>query len=183
MEPDLLAALMAEPWVRAAHTLDVDPAGPDVDRTGLLVLSRLPVVESGRFALGAHKAVAAVVVETATGRRARGARRVAGGARRRPADVRPGGQPAGGGVLADRAGVPARPGVPARRAAVRGGAAGGRPARGRPVRLRPLRGAGPGGADPGAHRRARWCGCRAGGRTWTGCAAGTTRGPTGGRRT
>ncbi|WP_158839437.1 RNA repair domain-containing protein [Saccharothrix deserti] len=67
VEPDLLAALIAQPWVRAGYTLDVDPVGPDVDRTGLVVLSRLPVIEAGRFALGAHKAVSAVVVETGSG--------------------------------------------------------------------------------------------------------------------
>ncbi|ROP36046.1 RNA repair domain-containing protein [Saccharothrix texasensis] len=67
VEPDLLAALLAQPWVRARYTLDVDPTGPDVDRTGLLVLSRLPVLEAARFPLGAHKAVGAIVVETGDG--------------------------------------------------------------------------------------------------------------------
>ncbi|MFJ6675034.1 RNA repair domain-containing protein [Actinosynnema sp. NPDC091369] len=67
VEPDLLAALLAQPWVRSAYTLDVDPTGPDVDRTGLVVLSRVPVIEAARFPLGAHKAVGAVVVETAGG--------------------------------------------------------------------------------------------------------------------
>ncbi|XVS67361.1 RNA repair domain-containing protein [Actinosynnema sp. CA-299493] len=67
VEPDLLAALLAQPWVRARYTLDVDPTGPDVDRTGLLLLSRLPVLEAARFPLGAHKAVGAVVVETGGG--------------------------------------------------------------------------------------------------------------------
>ncbi|MEU4747042.1 endonuclease/exonuclease/phosphatase family protein, partial [Actinosynnema sp. NPDC023658] len=67
VEPDLLAALLAQPWVRAGYALDVDPTGPDVDRTGLVVLSRLPVLEAGRFPLGAHKAVSAVVVETGDG--------------------------------------------------------------------------------------------------------------------
>ncbi|MFT7834537.1 RNA repair domain-containing protein [Saccharothrix sp. BKS2] len=67
VEPDLLAVLLAQPWVRDGYAVDVDPTGPDVDRTGLVVLSRLPVRESGRFPLGPHKAVAAVVVETASG--------------------------------------------------------------------------------------------------------------------
>ncbi|MEU4766530.1 RNA repair domain-containing protein [Actinosynnema sp. NPDC023794] len=67
VEPDLLAALIAQPWVRAGYALDVDPTGPDVDRTGLVVLSRLPVLEAARFPLGAHKAVAAIVVQTAGG--------------------------------------------------------------------------------------------------------------------
>ncbi|PSL51878.1 endonuclease/exonuclease/phosphatase family metal-dependent hydrolase [Saccharothrix carnea] len=67
VEPDLLAALLAQPWVRAGYTVDVDPTGPDVDRTGLVVLSRLPVVEAARLPLGSHKAVSAVVVETGHG--------------------------------------------------------------------------------------------------------------------
>ncbi|GAA1309974.1 RNA repair domain-containing protein [Saccharothrix xinjiangensis] len=67
VEPDLLAALLARPWVRDGYAVDVDPTGPDVDRTGLVVLSRLPVREAGRVPLGSHKAVAAVVVETARG--------------------------------------------------------------------------------------------------------------------
>ncbi|MEV8441382.1 poly(A) polymerase [Actinosynnema sp. NPDC051121] len=67
VEPDLLAVLLAQPWVRAAYAVDVDPRGPDVDRTGLVVLSRLPVLEAARFPLGAHKAVSAVVVETGDG--------------------------------------------------------------------------------------------------------------------
>ncbi|MBB5803936.1 endonuclease/exonuclease/phosphatase family metal-dependent hydrolase/uncharacterized protein (UPF0248 family) [Saccharothrix ecbatanensis] len=67
VEPDLLAALLAQPWVRAGYTVDVDPLGPDVDRTGVVVLSRLPVIEAARLTLGAHKAVSAVVVETGSG--------------------------------------------------------------------------------------------------------------------
>ncbi|MFC6092583.1 RNA repair domain-containing protein [Saccharothrix lopnurensis] len=67
VEPDLLAVLLAQPWVRDGYAVDVDPTGPDVDRTGLVVLSRLTVREAGRFPLGPHKAVAAVVVETASG--------------------------------------------------------------------------------------------------------------------
>ncbi|MFD7655810.1 poly(A) polymerase [Actinosynnema sp. NPDC059797] len=67
VEPDLLAVLLAQAWVRDGYAVDVDPTGPDVDRTGLVVLSRLPVREAGRLPLGSHKAVAAVVVETARG--------------------------------------------------------------------------------------------------------------------
>ncbi|MEV0678621.1 RNA repair domain-containing protein [Actinosynnema sp. NPDC050436] len=67
VEPALLALLLAQPWVRAGYALDVDPAAPDVDRTGVVVLSRLPVLEAGRLPLGAHKAVAATVVATASG--------------------------------------------------------------------------------------------------------------------
>ncbi|MEU5690793.1 RNA repair domain-containing protein [Actinosynnema sp. NPDC020468] len=61
---DLLAVLLAQPWVRADYTADVDPTGPDVEATGVVLLSRLPVLESGRLALSAHKAVAAAVVDT-----------------------------------------------------------------------------------------------------------------------
>ena len=67
VERDLLAMLLRAPWVRSAYTLDTDPAGPDVDEAGLLVLSRVPVREAGRHALGPHKAVAAVTVETSRG--------------------------------------------------------------------------------------------------------------------
>lgn len=67
VEPELLIALLAQPWVRRSYTVDVDPLGPDVDRTGVVVLSRLPVIEAGRLSLGAHKAVGTVVVETAGG--------------------------------------------------------------------------------------------------------------------
>ncbi|MEU7280398.1 poly(A) polymerase [Streptomyces sp. NPDC045431] len=67
VEAGLLRLLLDAPWVRDAYTLGTDPAGPDVADCGLLLLSRLPVREAGLHALGPHKAVAAVVVETATG--------------------------------------------------------------------------------------------------------------------
>jgi endonuclease/exonuclease/phosphatase family metal-dependent hydrolase/uncharacterized protein (UPF0248 family) len=67
VEPALLALLLAQPWVRTGYTLDADPTGPDVDDTGLVLLSRLPVTESGRHALGPHKGVAAITVRTAAG--------------------------------------------------------------------------------------------------------------------
>ncbi|MEU0272843.1 RNA repair domain-containing protein [Streptomyces sp. NPDC006307] len=67
VEAGLLRLLLDAPWVREAYTLGTDPAGPDVAECGLLLLSRLPVREAGLHALGPHKAVAAVVVETATG--------------------------------------------------------------------------------------------------------------------
>ncbi|KIF02640.1 polynucleotide adenylyltransferase, partial [Streptomyces sp. RSD-27] len=67
VEPALLALLMAEPWVRAGYALGTDPHGTDVADSGLLVLSRLPVREAGLHALGPHKAVAAVTVDTAGG--------------------------------------------------------------------------------------------------------------------
>ncbi|MFF8613481.1 poly(A) polymerase [Streptomyces sp. NPDC015350] len=66
-EPALLALLLAAPWVRDGYTFWADPAGRDVADCGLLLLSRLPVREAGLHALGPHKAVAAVVVETSEG--------------------------------------------------------------------------------------------------------------------
>lgn len=66
VEAELLAMLLREPWVRADWTLGTDPRGRDVDDCGLLLLSRLPVREAAHHALGPHKAVAALVVETGT---------------------------------------------------------------------------------------------------------------------
>lgn len=66
-EPALLALLLAAPWVRGGYTLWADPTGGDVADCGLLLLSRAPVREAGLHVLGPHKAVAAVVVETAEG--------------------------------------------------------------------------------------------------------------------
>ncbi|MER7755079.1 poly(A) polymerase [Kitasatospora sp. NPDC097643] len=65
VEPALVALLLAEPWVRAGYTLSTDPLGPDVDAYGLLLLSRLPVLEAARHTLGPHKAVTALAVQTA----------------------------------------------------------------------------------------------------------------------
>ncbi|MEN3612947.1 poly(A) polymerase [Plantactinospora sp. ZYX-F-223] len=67
VEAELLHLLLNAPWVRAGYTLDTDPTGRDVDDTGLLLLSRLPVREAGRHPLGPHKAVAAITVESAAG--------------------------------------------------------------------------------------------------------------------
>lgn len=67
VERELLAMLLAEPWVRAGYTVAADPRGRDVAESGLLVLSRLPVREAGAHALGPHKAVVAVTVDTAVG--------------------------------------------------------------------------------------------------------------------
>ncbi|MFE9559922.1 poly(A) polymerase [Streptomyces sp. NPDC006487] len=67
VERELLGMLLAEPWVRAAYTVAADPRGRDVAESGLLVLSRLPVREAGVHALGPHKAVVAVTVDTAGG--------------------------------------------------------------------------------------------------------------------
>ncbi|MFF7994618.1 RNA repair domain-containing protein [Kitasatospora xanthocidica] len=65
VEPALVALLLAAPWVRARYTLGTDPLGRDVDEHGLLLLSRLPVLEAGRHALGPHKAVTAITVQAA----------------------------------------------------------------------------------------------------------------------
>ncbi|MER6350453.1 poly(A) polymerase [Streptomyces sp. NPDC001634] len=67
VEAGLLDMLLGAPWVRARYTLDTDPAGKDIDDSGLLLLSRLPVREAGRHVLGPHKAVTALVVDTASG--------------------------------------------------------------------------------------------------------------------
>ncbi|SOB86182.1 poly(A) polymerase [Streptomyces sp. 1331.2] len=65
VEPGLVALLLDAPWVRAGYTLGTDPLGRDVDEHGLLLLSRLPVLEAGRHALGPHKAVTAITVQAA----------------------------------------------------------------------------------------------------------------------
>ncbi|GAA4905124.1 poly(A) polymerase [Streptomyces coeruleoprunus] len=67
VEPELLAMLLDAEWVRGGYTLGTDPGGGDVADCGLLLLSRLPVREAGVHVLGPHKAVTAVVVETAAG--------------------------------------------------------------------------------------------------------------------
>ncbi|MFC6021169.1 poly(A) polymerase [Plantactinospora solaniradicis] len=67
VEAGLLDLLLRAGWVRSAYALGTDPAGRDVDDTGLLLLSRLPVREAGRHVLGPHKAVAAITVQTAAG--------------------------------------------------------------------------------------------------------------------
>ncbi|MGW1638102.1 poly(A) polymerase [Streptomyces lavendulae] len=67
VEPQLLALLSAEPWVRAGYSLGTDPDGTDVADNGLLLLSRLPVREAGLHRLGRHKAVTAVTVDTEGG--------------------------------------------------------------------------------------------------------------------
>lgn len=69
-EPRLLAMISAEPWVREHYVLCTAPDGTgtrEVAEHGLLLLSRLPVRESAVHALGPHKAVAAITVETAQG--------------------------------------------------------------------------------------------------------------------
>ncbi|UUN28613.1 RNA repair domain-containing protein [Streptomyces sp. FIT100] len=67
VESRLLSVLLDAQWVREAYTLGTEPSGMDVDDCGVLLLSRLPVREAGMHVLGPHKAVTAVVVETAEG--------------------------------------------------------------------------------------------------------------------
>lgn len=67
VEAPLFRLLMREPWVRAGYTLSSDPKGADVDAAGLLVLSRLPVLEAGWHALAPYKAVVAIIVDTLAG--------------------------------------------------------------------------------------------------------------------
>ncbi|GAA4180266.1 hypothetical protein GCM10022252_02830 [Streptosporangium oxazolinicum] len=67
VEAELLGMLLRTPWIRSAYTLSTDPTGRDVDDNGLLLLTRLPVLEVGAHALGPHKAVTAVTVESAAG--------------------------------------------------------------------------------------------------------------------
>jgi endonuclease/exonuclease/phosphatase family metal-dependent hydrolase/2'-5' RNA ligase/uncharacterized protein (UPF0248 family) len=67
VEADLLAMLASAEWVRAGYTLNIVPRGNEVESSGLLLLSRLPVREAGVHALGPHKALAAVTVETGSG--------------------------------------------------------------------------------------------------------------------
>lgn len=51
VEPELLAMVLASAWVRAGYTVNTDPRGKEVERGGLLLLSRLPVREAGSHAL------------------------------------------------------------------------------------------------------------------------------------
>ncbi|MFH8800807.1 poly(A) polymerase [Streptomyces sp. NPDC017936] len=67
VEAELLDMLLEAPWVRAGYTVGTDPHGKDVDDCGQLLLSRLPVREAALHVLGHHKAVTAVVVDTASG--------------------------------------------------------------------------------------------------------------------
>ncbi|MEU4832477.1 RNA repair domain-containing protein [Streptosporangium sp. NPDC023615] len=67
VEAGLLGPLLGAAWVRNGYTLSADPAGRDIDDSGVLLLSRLPVREGGRHVLGPHKAVAALTVRSAAG--------------------------------------------------------------------------------------------------------------------
>jgi poly(A) polymerase len=63
VERDLLERLLAARWVRQGYTLCTDPAGKDVDDSGVLLLSRVPVLEAGRHVLGPYKQVTAITVD------------------------------------------------------------------------------------------------------------------------
>ncbi|ATE54506.1 RNA repair domain-containing protein [Actinosynnema pretiosum] len=67
VEPELAAMLAAAPWVRERYTFDTAPTSAEVGDTGLLLLSRVPVRESGRHAFSRRKGLAAITVETAAG--------------------------------------------------------------------------------------------------------------------
>jgi poly(A) polymerase len=62
VERDLLNRLLTAAWVRERYTLCTDPAGTDVDDSGVLLLSRVPVLESARHVLGPYKQVTAITV-------------------------------------------------------------------------------------------------------------------------
>ncbi|MEV5952757.1 poly(A) polymerase [Streptomyces sp. NPDC051987] len=63
VDAELLTLLLGEEWVRADWVLGTDPRGRDVDTCGLLLLSRLPVIEAAHHELAPHKALTALVVE------------------------------------------------------------------------------------------------------------------------
>ena len=67
VEPLLLAMLACEGWIREGYMLCTDPAKSDVDEDGLVVLSRLPILESGRCVLGPYKAALAITVTGPSG--------------------------------------------------------------------------------------------------------------------
>ncbi|MCX5397536.1 poly(A) polymerase [Streptomyces sp. NBC_00102] len=67
VEPPLLDLLAGSAWVREEYAFGGALDRREVADCGLLLLSRLPVREAGWHPLGRHKAVAAVVVETADG--------------------------------------------------------------------------------------------------------------------
>ncbi|HWS35721.1 MAG TPA: poly(A) polymerase, partial [Actinoplanes sp.] len=62
VERDLLDLLLATEWVRRDYTVCTDPAGRDVDDSGVLLLSRVPVLEAGRHVLGPFKQITAITV-------------------------------------------------------------------------------------------------------------------------
>ena len=67
VEEPLLVRLSREDWVRASFNLSTDPGKSGVDEDGLVLMSRLPVLESGRCELGPYKAALAITVIGPTG--------------------------------------------------------------------------------------------------------------------
>ncbi|GAA2686235.1 MULTISPECIES: RNA repair domain-containing protein [Actinosynnema] len=67
VEPALAAMLAAAPWVRERYAFDTSPTSAAIGDTGLLLLSRVPVRESGRHAFSRRKGLAAITVETSAG--------------------------------------------------------------------------------------------------------------------
>lgn len=67
VEAGLITALLDAPWVRADYQLGADPTSRDIAAHGLLLLSRLPVLEAGIRPLGPHKGVAAITVTCSGG--------------------------------------------------------------------------------------------------------------------
>jgi poly(A) polymerase len=63
----LVRLLAAESWVRERYTIGTDPSRHTIDDYGVVLLSRLPVLEAATHAFGPHKAVVAVTVDTGTG--------------------------------------------------------------------------------------------------------------------
>jgi poly(A) polymerase len=62
VEKPFLKALLAEPWVRARYLVSDAPSGKSVDPYGVVLLSRVPVLELGAHALGRHKQIVAMVL-------------------------------------------------------------------------------------------------------------------------
>lgn len=67
VEPELFGMVLRTSWVRERYVLGTEARGRDTDRSGLMLLSRLPVLEAGFHALGPHKGVMAMSVATAAG--------------------------------------------------------------------------------------------------------------------
>jgi endonuclease/exonuclease/phosphatase family metal-dependent hydrolase/2'-5' RNA ligase len=67
VEEPLLERFSREDWVRAGFYLSTDPGKSAVGEDGLVLMSRLPVLESGRCELGPYKAALAITVVGPTG--------------------------------------------------------------------------------------------------------------------
>jgi endonuclease/exonuclease/phosphatase family metal-dependent hydrolase/2'-5' RNA ligase/uncharacterized protein (UPF0248 family) len=62
VEEPLLAVLAREEWVRAGYTFWANPGKAAVEDDGLVLLTRLPVLEAARCVLGPYKAALAMTV-------------------------------------------------------------------------------------------------------------------------